>query len=90
MGKEKTGIVKISFKACLEGDVYPRAFMAGQEISGAALEIGKVLKSMGGTKEQQAKYKAANLSEADIDAAAKADADAKAEKAEADAKAAKS
>ncbi len=95
MTKEKTGIVKTSFKACLKGDVYPQSFMAGQEISGEALKIGMVLKSMGGTKDQHANYNAANLSEADVAATAKAEAeaDAKAEaeaKAEADAKAAKS
>lgn len=48
MTKAKSGIVKVAFKACLKGDVYPRTFSVGEELSGEALEIGSTLKKMGG------------------------------------------
>ena len=48
MAKAKTGIVKAAFKACLEGDVYPRLFSVGEVLTGEALTIGQELKKMGG------------------------------------------
>jgi len=44
----KSGIVATSFKACLDGDVYPRVFAVGEELTGEALEIGEALEKMGG------------------------------------------
>lgn len=48
MTKAKSGTVKTAFKACLEGDVYPRTFSVGEELTGEALKIGTALKKMGG------------------------------------------